>query len=166
MPYKLAKQYQEYISWALETRYRLVPYMRTLQLDWVTSGLGLVRPMFVQYPAMWGHGDQFMLGPDLVIAPVTQADQQLVRVSLPAGTWFDYYSGIQYYSPTEALQLSVPTKLYQLPVFIRGGSVLILYQASSDHANRLSIQVFEQNLSSFYICKHKFRTMSTKLNLK
>ena len=132
MPYSLAKQYQEYITWALETRYSLILYMRTLQLDWVTSGVPMVRPMFVHYPHMWDTWTQLMLGSDLVISAVTQADQQLVNVSLPAGTWYEYYSGVKYFSPTAALQLAVPTQLYQLPVFIRGGSVIVLYYVKYD----------------------------------
>ena len=43
MPYQLAKQYQEYITWALDRRYQLLPYMRTLQLAWTTSGTYVYR---------------------------------------------------------------------------------------------------------------------------
>ena len=49
-------------------------------------------------------------------------------MSLPPGTWYDYYSGVSTFSSTEQVQLPVPTKLYQLPVFMRGGSVIMMYQ--------------------------------------
>ena len=35
----------------------------------------------------------------------------------------------QYYSSTEHAELPVPTKLYQLPVFLRGGSVIMMYES-------------------------------------
>ena len=49
-------------------------------------------------------------------------------MSLPSGTWYDYYSGVSTFSSTEHAKLLVPTKLYQLPVFIRGGSAILMYQ--------------------------------------
>ena len=95
MPYQLAKQYQEYITWALDRRYQLLPYMRTLQLDWTDSGVPMVRPMFLDNPELWDLWSQFQLGPDIVIVAVIDGDQPLVNVSLPSGSWYEYYSGIR-----------------------------------------------------------------------
>ena len=54
----------------------------------------MVKPMFVDNPEMWDLWSQFKLGPDLVIAAVMDGDQRLVNVSLPSGSWFEFYSGI------------------------------------------------------------------------
>ena len=83
MPYELAKQYQEYITWSLDTRYSLLPYLRSLQLSWAASGLPIVRPMLLAAPGLASSAswEQFMLGPDLCVAAITQPDQQLVQVS-------------------------------------------------------------------------------------
>ena len=82
MPYQLAKQYQEYITWSLDTRYSLLPYLRSLQLSWASSGLPIVRPMLLAAPGLASASwEQFMLGPDLCVAAITRADQQLVQVS-------------------------------------------------------------------------------------
>ena len=51
-----------------------------------------------------------------------------IQVSLPPGTWYDFYSGVSTFSSTEHAELPVPTKLYQLPVFMRGGSAIMVYQ--------------------------------------
>ena len=80
MPYSLAKQYQEYITWSMDTRYSLLPYLRSLQLTWASSGLPLVRPMLLAGPGLAASWSQFMVGPDLCVAAITQADQQLVQV--------------------------------------------------------------------------------------
>ena len=55
----------------------------------------MVKPMFVDNPEMWDLWSQFKLGPDLVIAAVMDGDQRLVNVSLPSGSWFEFYSGIR-----------------------------------------------------------------------
>ena len=133
MPYRLALQYQEYLQWSLERRYQLLPYMITLQQDWTSSGLPLVRPMFLHYPEslMFGLWSQFMLGPDLVVSAVTSPDQTVVRLRLPAGSWYDLYSGIKYQSPSSAVSLAVQAQAYEIPAFQRGGSVLLIYKALS-----------------------------------
>ena len=73
-----------------------------------------------------------MVGPDLYVAAITQADLYLEKISIAhyigesaPGTWYAYYSGVSTFSST------VPTKLYQLPVFMRGGSVILMYQGLS-----------------------------------
>ena len=132
LPYRLKTlQYQEYIQWSLERRYQLLPYMMTLQENWATTGLPLVRPMFLHYSEsfMFGLWAQFMLGPDLVVAAVTSPEQEVVMVRLPPGSWYDWYSGIKYQSPHSAAVLPVQAKTYELPAFQRGGSVIVVYKA-------------------------------------
>ena len=69
-------------------------------------------------------------------------NQQLsVQVNLPSGTWYDYYSGVSTFSSTEHAKLPVPTKLYQLPVFMRGGSVIMLYQGLTG-TNSMKVRIF------------------------
>ena len=147
MPYRLETlQYQEYIQWALERRYQLLPYMMTLQQDWVITGLPLVRPMFLHYSDsfMFGLWSQFMLGPDLVVAAVTSPEQEVVRVRLPPGSWYDFYSGIKYQSPGSATVLPVQARTYELPAFQRGGSVIIVYKALSLSAGQSGQNYLEE----------------------
>ena len=147
LPYKLETlQYQEYIQWALERRYQLLPYIRTLQWAWAYSGLPLVRPMFLHYSEslMFGLWSQFMLGPDLVVAAVTSPQQEVVMVRLPPGSWYDWYSGIKYQSPNSAAALPVQAQTYELPAFQRGGSVLVIYKALAGSAGQSGQQYLEK----------------------
>jgi len=133
MPYQLAKTYQNYITWSLEKRYKMLPYLRTFQMEWVTTGTPLVRPMFLEFPSseFFGLWEQFMVGPDLLVAPILSEDQELVSVHLPQGTWYDFNSGSKYVSPSDRNILQVKTKLYQIPAFQRGGSAIILYDSTT-----------------------------------
>jgi alpha-D-xyloside xylohydrolase len=58
----------------------------------------LLRTLFFEFPAdptAWFIDDQYMFGPDLLVAPLfSPADTR--RVYLPPGKWFDYQSGQQY----------------------------------------------------------------------
>ena len=50
--------------WAIEERYRMYPYYRTLEYEWRSTGMPMIRPMFLMHPEpkyldLWG---QFYLG--------------------------------------------------------------------------------------------------------
>merc|ERR1712013_358227 len=95
-------------------------------------GVPLVRPMFLEFTSsefidLW---EQFMVGPDLVVAPSLSKDD-LINVHLPQGVWYDFNSGVKYISPSDRNILTIKPKLYQIPVFQRGGTALILYDITT-----------------------------------
>lgn len=75
--------------------------------------------------ATFGMDDQFMLGPALLVKPVTEAGQQTASVYLPPSSkWYHYdsFEAISGASPS----LSVDTKsLATVPVFLRGGQIVV-----------------------------------------
>lgn len=58
----------------------------------------MLRPLFFEYPndpGSWTIDDQYLLGSDLLVAPMfTNGDRR--RVYLPPGAWIDYQSGRVY----------------------------------------------------------------------
>ena len=69
----------------IEERYRLLPYLYGLAEENSRSGLPIMRPVFLEYPQVLdgtdpshqGVGAQFMLGPDLLVAPAPTAESAL-----------------------------------------------------------------------------------------
>ena len=58
----------------------------------------MLRPLFFEYPndpTSWTIDDQYLLGSDLLVAPMLHSDQQR-KVYVPPGTWIDYQSGRVY----------------------------------------------------------------------
>ncbi len=112
----------------IEERYRLMPYIYTTGEEMSRSGLPIVRPLFLEFPndAPDGHppdidvGNEFMFGPDLLVAPAPYPDKlSIYPVMLPQGDWYDYWTGER---RTSGEKIS-PT-LEVLPVFVRGGSII------------------------------------------
>jgi alpha-D-xyloside xylohydrolase len=67
-------------------------------------------------------GDEFMFGPSLLVAPVTDYKARQKAVYLPTGTgWFDFYSG-KYQAGGQKLTVEAP--LERMPLFVREGSIL------------------------------------------
>ncbi len=78
-------------------RERLRPYIMAQMKLAAEQGLPLMRPLFLEFPQDAGCGDvgdQFMFGPDLLVAPVLEEGARYREVYLPAGaTWHDVWTG-------------------------------------------------------------------------
>ena len=56
----------------------------------------LMRALFFDHPgdaAVWEHPQQWMLGDDLLVSPVTEAGAQEWPTWLPPGEWVDVWTG-------------------------------------------------------------------------
>ncbi len=77
----------------------LAPYTRSVIDAAALDRLPAQRALFLHYPedrATWTCQDQFLFGPDLLVAPVVEANAQARRVLLPGGTpWVHVWSGAQ-----------------------------------------------------------------------
>ncbi|MDT0319195.1 glycoside hydrolase family 31 protein [Streptomyces millisiae] len=81
----------------LAVRERIRPYVGEQMRTAAREGLPVMRPLFLEFPdddRAWTVADQFLLGPDLLVAPVTEAGATSREVYLPAGaTWTCAWTG-------------------------------------------------------------------------
>ncbi len=101
----------------------LAPYVRTLVDEAVERGLPLQRPMFLHFEddrATYDIHDQYLYGPDLLVAPVHAAGAQRWTPYLPAGArWTHVWSGEIFEG---GARVDVAAPIGQPPVFVRAGS--------------------------------------------
>lgn len=113
------------ITEVLFLRERLRPYVDAQMRTAHESGLPPMRPLFVDFPddpAAWRVDDQFMFGPDLLVAPVTEHGARARDVRLPAGaTWTDPYTE-ESHSGGRTLRASAP--LDRIPLYLRDAAPL------------------------------------------
>ena len=78
-------------------RERLRPYLHAVARNTSKSGMPIMRPLLLDFSRdekCWDVDDQFMFGPDLLVAPVTEPDATKRSVYLPAGAeWIDASTG-------------------------------------------------------------------------
>ncbi len=134
----------------VEARYELLPYLYTLAEEASRTGMPMVRPLFLEFPDATPDrhpididtpaSSEFMLGPDLLIAPRAYPDEQgPYTIELPQTSWYDYWSGEKISEPVakkaiandpaailaaSAMTLTVTPELAKLPVFVRAGAIL------------------------------------------
>lgn len=106
-------------------RERLRPYIRELMKTAHEKGTPVMRPLFYDFPRdarAWDIVDEYMFGPDVLVAPVMSPGARRRSVYLPAGTeWSSARSGL-IAEGGETLEVEAP--LDTIPVFIRRGAEL------------------------------------------
>jgi alpha-D-xyloside xylohydrolase len=118
----------EIIRELLFLRERLRPTIMTLMRQAHEKGTPPMRPLFFEFPddqTAFEVDDEFMFGPDLLVAPVLQAGARSRRLYLPAGaTWRDAWSG-QEFKGGRWIEADAP--LERIPVFLRDGAELPIH---------------------------------------
>ena len=100
----------------MERRESLRPYVRGLMKQAHEAGTPLMRAMFYEFPgdeACAELKDQYMFGPDYLVAPVLEPGARERSVYLPAGTWTDVDTGEVYEG---GRRVTVPAPLERIPV--------------------------------------------------
>ena len=89
------------------------------------TGLPVVRHPFIHYPndpEVLGLEYQFMVGPNLMVAPVLDPGEETVEVYLPAGRWVHLWSGRTYGSLEKGVYETVGAPIGEPAVFYKEGS--------------------------------------------
>jgi len=79
-----------------ELRRSLLPYLKKIFREAHENGSPLLRAMFYEFPedqTCWELKDQYMFGPDYLVAPVLTPRTFSRPVYLPAGKWQDIRTG-------------------------------------------------------------------------
>jgi alpha-glucosidase len=154
----------------IEERYRLMPYLYTVAEETSHDGLPINRPLFLEFPYatddgtpydLTTGGSEFLFGSRILVAPNPSPEEVApYAIHLPPGTWYDYWTGGQVAGGTLAgtldleqrdkviaqKPLMVTPTLDQLPVYVRGGSILPIApvtQSTSEVPNGpLTVRVF------------------------
>jgi alpha-glucosidase len=123
-PWAFGPEIEEICRRYIELRYQLLPYWHGLLVQAHRHGTPMIRPLFWHYqndPAAQAASDQFMLGRDLLIAPILRHGATARSVYLPNGLWFDFWTGESLRGGTNVLAMA---ELARLPIYVRAGAIL------------------------------------------
>jgi len=110
---------------AINLKYKLHPYIYTYARNAYDTGLPLMRALLLEYPddnETFNLEGEFLLGKEILVAPVVEKEASTKKVYLPQGEWIDFNDGKTVYSGKQ--WIVYPVSLNTIPMFVRRGSII------------------------------------------
>ncbi len=153
-PWAFGPRAEKIAKKSIELRYELLPYIYDLYYISYKEGLPIFRPMIMEYEKdmnLLNIREQFMLGENMLVAPVLYEGERSKTVYLPKGSWFNYFT-------MEKLQggkwYKLPCELDEILVFVKEGSIIPTYNKKfrnvKERPNNILLKVFGENAKGFH----------------
>ncbi len=123
-PWALGERVEAISQTFLNLRYQLMPYLYSLMAEAHRSGTPVMRSMLWHYqndPVAAALGDQFLIGPDLLVAPMLQPGCVARVVYLPNDVWYDFWTGERLIGGRHVV---AEAPLDVIPLYVRAGALL------------------------------------------
>jgi len=123
-PWRFGKRYEDIIRKYVQLRYRLMPYLYTVLSEAHQTGVPWFRPLILEYQHDYNVvniDDEFLVGENLLVAPVVAAGVTARDVYLPKGEWYEFATGKKHQG---AQWISASAPLDTVPMFVKAGSVI------------------------------------------
>lgn len=115
----------------VELRYQLIPYFYDLFVGHEKDGLPILRPLVLHYekdPYVRELNDEFLVGEQLLVAPVVMQGETRRMVYLPEGNWYDFWTGdLQ----VGGIHFIAEAPIETCPVYAKAGSIIPMYPVQS-----------------------------------
>jgi alpha-D-xyloside xylohydrolase len=145
VPWTVDEESVEVLRTFTRLKLRLMPYVYRAAVEATRSGVPVMRAMVLEYPsdpAAAGLDRQYMLGPDLLVAPVFSEDG-VVEYWVPPGLWTHFLTGEVRSGPGWVREQHGPLSV---PLFARPGSLVPISaneeQPDADWSKGLTLELF------------------------
>lgn len=152
VPWRFGDEAVDVVRLFTRLKLQLMPYLWAASLEAHQQGTPVMRAMMLEFPEdpTCRYLDrQYMLGPDLLVAPVMRADGQ-VEYYVPAGRWTDYRTGRTVAGPGWRRETHDFTSL---PLLVRPGAVIpvgsVDHRPDYDYSDGVTLEVFSGDLTEF-----------------
>jgi alpha-glucosidase len=154
-PWSFGEAVEDLVREAIQLRYRLLPYIYTTFATSSETGAPVQRPLIFDHQhdhAARDLDDQYLFGPDLLVAPVLKPGTTARQVYLPGGAWYDWYTddvldGSRY--------VRAEVTMDRIPLYARGGAVIPMWpsappSAGGHHPATIELHVFVPVIDGTY----------------
>jgi len=132
--------------------YRLMPYIYSLAWMTTNDDYTPMRHLIMDFTTddkVRSIGTQYMYGPAIMVSPVTTQGQTSRSVYLPAGKWYDFWTGA---ALNGGANITTDAPLSQIPLHIRAGSILPMapeIEYATQKADTIELRVYPGANGSF-----------------
>ena len=124
-PWLFGEEAEKISKKAIELKYQLHPYIYTYAREAYDSGMPVMRALVLEYPQdekTYDEDEEFLLGSELLIAPVVEEGATTKEVYLPEGEWIDYNNPKKEYEGEQEIEVDAPLNV--IPMFVKKGAII------------------------------------------
>jgi len=134
-------------------RYRLMPYIYTYAQKTTKTGLPLVRAMVLEYqddPQTYSAYGQYLLGKELLIAPLWSDTTFSRQIYLPNGEWIDFWDDTVY-KGGQTIIYNAP--IDKAPILVKAGAIIPMAPDGQRYVDEkkspLTVRIYPKGSSAF-----------------
>jgi alpha-glucosidase len=129
----------------IDIRYRLLDYLYTCFHRQTLTGTPFLQPLFYVYPEdskTFGNELQFFYGDSILVSPVSEEGATSVEAYFPEDLFYDWFTGVAVQGKGSVKTIT-DLAMTDIPIHIRGGSIIPLRTASAKTTTDLRKRGFE-----------------------
>jgi alpha-glucosidase len=146
---------EELCRQALGLRYRLLPYLYAAFVQAAQTGEPVQKPLVFEFQddrTVRDLDDEYLLGSDLLVAPIYAPGATARQVYLPKGTWYHWHTGERFAGERF---LIAPAPMDYIPLYARGGAVVPMWpevppSTAGYHPRVIELHVFVPEADGAY----------------
>ena len=155
-PWSYGENTEKIAKHFIRLRYNLLPYIYSVFYEATQTGMPVQRSLALHYAHdsrtfYAAYENQYLLGPSFLIAP-SKSTQKAVKVFLPKGDWYSFFSGKKYQGNSEVL---VGCPLNEPAVFVKGGAIIPIQKQMQNSAENsgdtLEIHLYKGSSDNTFI---------------
>lgn len=130
-PWSFGKRCEDISRKYIKMRYEILPYLYDLFYIASQKGYPIMRPLVFEYQEDENTHkiyDEFLLGDNLLVAPIYLPSKEKREVYLPKGIWYDYWTGKEFKGESYYL---VDAPIDIIPLFVKEGGILLKREPQS-----------------------------------
>jgi len=168
-PWLYDKEIFHVIKTGMQLRHALIPYIYSMAWRDHKESIPVVTPMYFEYPEKeeaYQYNSQYYFGTEMIAAPYVQPIDKKLNMSrqqvwLPAGGWFDFFSG-EFYRGDRLY--GIYGDINHIPVFAKAGAIIPLAvqneKNSTSNPDEMEIYIFPGKNNSFELYEDDGETMA------
>ncbi|WP_141434001.1 TIM-barrel domain-containing protein [Bacillus sp. 03113] len=145
-PWVFGTEAESNVKQSIVQRYKLLPYIYSATKQTSEGNISLMRPLVMDFANdtnVFGIEDQWMFGPNMLVAPITLEGITKRNIYLPEGKWYDW-STQKTVSGGQSIEYGAD--LSKIPVFVREGAIIpereVQNYTSEGPANKMIIKAY------------------------
>lgn len=162
-PWNYGEEAQQIFKQYDELRYSLIPYLYSYSYEMHKNGTPLMRALVLHYqddPNVYEITDQYLLGEDLMVCPVTTKGAKTRVVYLPEGNWTNYWTGEKHRGKQ---YLNVLCPIDEMPMFVKEGAIIPTQEVQNfvgeKNIDHITLDVYPGGSSSFHLYEDDGRSL-------